>query len=386
MNGILQIIIEVFGVILPIFIVIGVGFLIRKKGFLKEDHIPVLNKLTYNLGLSTLVFIEISQSKFSDIFNAGSIKVIYSSYFSYIFIIFCFIYFSKINKRLKGAIIVSSFRNNMAFIGMPIAIYALGSLAAAKAAIVIVTVLPLNVILTFIFLQFIDSGTHQQQKMAVVPGDGIYLKQQNRFIEDTDRDIRISDSKGTIISRNNENNTGYSRGIGSGGNHNTHLPDTGNRVWGYIRLILKSIFTDPVIIATAAGLLVSYFNLKLPQPINNVFDIFSNIAVPLALLSIGASFKFSRIKKSLNYLILINILKLIIFPAVNLFFCFYVFDISQLDRTVICLMFATPVAVATFIQSVKFETDHDFISSSIVTTTIVSALTLAVWLFVLKLI
>jgi predicted permease len=314
-----KIILEVIGVTLPIFAVVAIGFFIRRKGFIKAEHVPVLNKLTYNLGLSALVFRVISGSKFSDIVDVSLLKVVYSTYFLFILIIFLSFYFTRLNGGLKGAIIVSSYRNNMAFIGMPVLLYAFGSLAAAKAGIVIAALLPLNIISTALFLQFIKAGSGGSAKISALS-------------------------------------------------------------------ILRAIFTDPVIIATAAGLLISYFNIRIPGPIDNLFEILASIAVPLALLSIGASFKFSHIKENVKFLSILNVLKLIVFPGIALLFGLYVFNIAEFDRNIICILFATPVAVATYIQAARYKTDHDFISSAIITTTIVSALTLSVWLFILKLI
>ena len=322
-SGFGQIILEVIGVTLPIFAVVAIGFFIRRRDFIKAEHVPVLNKLTYNLGLSALVFRVIAGSRFSDIVDVSLLKVVYSSYFLFILIIFLSFYFTRLNGGLKGAIIVSSYRNNMAFIGMPVLLYASGSLAAAKAGIVIAALLPLNIISTALFLQFIRVGGNKS----------------------SDNQIKIP-----ALS------------------------------------ILKAIFTDPVIIAVIAGLFISYFNIGLPGPVDNLFEILASIAVPLALLSIGASFKFSHIKENVRLLSVLNILKLVVFPGIALLFGLYVFRISEFDRNIICILFATPVAVATYIQAARYKTDHDFISSAIITTTIVSALTLSVWLFVLKLI
>ena len=108
------------------------------------------------------------------------------------------------------------------------------------------------------------------------------------------------------------------------------------------------------------------------------------MAVPLALISIGASFKFSHVKNNLKYLALISVSKLVVFPLIAMFFCFYVFKLSSLDASVIVILFGTPIAVATYMQSAKYDTDRDFISSAIITSTIASAVTLSAWLFIVK--
>jgi malate permease and related proteins len=312
-------ILEVLGVTLPIFAVIAVGFLIKKKGIIKDQHIPFLNKLTYNFGLSSLVFLNITENKLKEIFDVNILKVIFPTYFLFLVIVFLSFYFLKIKNKTKSAIIVSTFRSNMAFIGMPVLLYAYGSLATAKASIVIACLLPLNILFTAFFLKILN----------------------------------IQDNKD------------YKTGI---------------------KKLIIEIITDPVLIAVATGLIISYFSYEIPAPIFKFFEILSGIAVPLALISIGASFKFSHIKSNTKYLSLISFGKLILIPLLSLVFSIFVFKVGNLDRDIICLLCAMPLAVATFIQSERYNSDTDFVSSALITTTLISAVTITAWLFVLKLI
>jgi predicted permease len=341
MNPFFNIILEVAGTTLPIFAVVAIGFFIKKRGLISEKHVPVLNRLTYNFGLSALVFIGITDNKFSDIFDVRLLKVLFPAYFIYIALVFVAFYFTKINIRTKSAIMVSSYRNNMAFIGMPILLYSFGNLASAKASIVIAILLPLNIIMTAVFYQVFKVSLN------------------------TAPDGRNAASSGPNAASAN----GQKSRIRSGFN---------------VKRLLREIFLDPVIIAVLAGLLISYFNFQLPVPVKNIFSILSDMAVPLALISIGASFKFSHVKNNLKYLALISFSKLIVFPLIAMFFCFYVFKLGSLDASVIVILFGTPIAVATYMQSAKYDTDHDFISSAIITSTIASAVTLSVWLFIVK--
>ena len=68
------------GVTLPIFAVVAVGFFIKKKGIIKDQHVPLLNKLTYNFGLSSLVFLNIAENKLKEIFDVNILKVIFPTY------------------------------------------------------------------------------------------------------------------------------------------------------------------------------------------------------------------------------------------------------------------------------------------------------------------
>jgi predicted permease len=55
MNPFFSIILEVAGTTLPIFAVVAIGFFIKKRRLISEEYVPVLNRLTYNFGLSALV-------------------------------------------------------------------------------------------------------------------------------------------------------------------------------------------------------------------------------------------------------------------------------------------------------------------------------------------
>lgn len=319
MNNFLKIFLEVIGVTLPIFAVIAVGFFIKKKGIIEDQHVPLLNKLTYNFGLSSLVFLNIAENKLKEIFDVNILKVIFPTYFLFLIIVFLSFYFLKIKNKTKGAAIVSTYRSNMAFIGMPVLLYAYGSLATAKASIVIACLLPLNILVTAFFLRL------------------------------------------------------------------SNIQDSKDRKTGIKKLVIE-IITDPVIIAVIAGLIISYFSYEIPAPIFKFFEILSGIAVPLALISIGASFKFSHIKSNIKYLSLVSFGKLILMPLLSLVFSIFIFKVGKLDRDIICLLFAMPLAVATFIQSEKYNSDTDFVSSALITTTLISAVTITAWLFILRLI
>jgi malate permease and related proteins len=319
MNNFLKIFFEVAGVTLPIFAVIIVGFFIKKKGIIKEQHVPLLNKLTYNFGLSSLVFLNITENKLKEIFDVNILKVIFPTYFLFLIIVFLSFYFLKIKNKTKSAIIVSTYRSNMAYIGMPVLLYAYGSLATAKASIVIACLLPLNIIFTTLFLKLLN------------------------------------------------------------------IQDIKDRKTGIKKLVIE-IIIDPVLIAVIAGLIISYFSYEIPAPIFKFFEILEGLAVPLALISIGASFKFSHIKSNIKYLSLISFGKLILMPVLSLVFSIFIFKVGKLDRDIMCILCAMPLAVATFIQSEKYNSDTDFVSSALITTTLVSAVTITAWLFILRLI
>jgi hypothetical protein len=316
MNFYLKTFLDVISVTVPIFSIIAIGYLFRRRGVIKEPAVPALNKIAYYLGLTTLIFTSIVKYDLKEIFNVAIVKTIYTTFAIFIVVIFLSIYFLKINNRTKGAMAVSSFRCNMAFIGIPIIISAFGDIAAAKTAIIIAFMTPVNVIFAIIFFK--------------VMGEDKNKKSYGRFLLD--------------------------------------------------------FIKDPILIASLLGIMVSYFRVAIPGSIMNLLNILAGLAVPLALLTIGASFRLSHVRKNLKLLIPAAVLKLIVEPAIAFFIGLYVFKTGALDTSIMVILFAMPLAVAAYIMGKEYGSDSDFLSSSLIISTVSSAFTLTLWLFIMKIV
>jgi predicted permease len=159
--------------------------------------------------------------------------------------------------------------------------------------------------------------------------------------------------------------------------------DGGRKNYG--RFLLDFI-RDPILLASILGILFSYFRIIIPGPIMNLLNILAGLAVPLALVTIGASFRFSHIKKNLKLLIPASVLKLVVEPAIAFFIGRYLFKIGALNICITVILFAMPLAVAAYIMGKKYGSDSDFLSSSLIISTVSSAFTLTLWLFIMKIV
>ncbi|MCL5771171.1 MAG: AEC family transporter [Actinobacteria bacterium] len=314
MNFYIKTFLEVISVTIPIFSVIAIGYLFKNKGIIRETAVPALNKIAYYLGLTALVFTSIVKYNLKEIFNIGIVKTLYVTFAIFIVIVFLIVYFLKINKKTKGAFAISAFRCNMAFIGIPIIVSAFGEVAAAKTAIIIGFMTPVNIIFAIIFLKVLGGET-------------------------------------------GKNNYGK---------------------------LLIDFIKDPLLIASILAIIISYFKIVIPKPVMDLLNILAGLAVPLALLTIGASFKLSHLKKNLKLLAPASFLKLIIEPAIAFFIGRYLFNISAVDISITVILFAMPLAVAAYIMGKEYDSDSDFISSSLIISTVSSAFTLTLWLFFMK--
>jgi predicted permease len=315
MNFYLKTFVSVIGVTIPIFVIIAIGYLFRRRNIISERSVPTLNKIAYYLGLTTLIFTSIVKYDLKEIFNIGIIKTLYTTFAIFIVIVFLSVYFLKIKKRTKGAIAISSFRCNMAFVGIPIIISAFGDVAGAKTSIIIGFMTPVNIIFAIIFLKVLGA-------------------------------------------------------------------DEGDKK-GYGKMFL-SFLKDPLLIAAIAGILISYFEIRLPNPLLELLNMLAGLAIPLALVTIGSSFKFSHIKKNIKFITLATVLKLVIEPMIAFFIGRYVYGIDAVDISITVILFGMPLAVAAYIMGQEYDSDSDFISSALIFSTVTSAFTITLWLFFLK--
>ena len=124
-------------VIVPIFIVVAVGYLLRY--FLKPDDrsIGILNKLLFYVGLSCLVFCNIYDADLKSLFNPR--LIVFCMVFVCIEVLLLFIVVPRLVKERKsvGAIIQAAFRSNFLLLGYPLAINMYGQAGAQPVALML---------------------------------------------------------------------------------------------------------------------------------------------------------------------------------------------------------------------------------------------------------
>ena len=147
------------------------------------------------------------------------------------------------------------------------------------------------------------------------------------------------------------------------------------------RDILYRILVNPVILSALAGILFSSSGLKLPLIINRSLDILSGLALPMALILIGASLSFKLIRLKLTRIFSSSFLKLIVLPGLG-FILYRMFDINLKDYLPALILLASPTATITYIMAGEMNGDTDFAVVALSTCTMLSAITFSVWLHI----
>lgn len=162
---------------------------------------------------------------------------------------------------------------------------------------------------------------------------------------------------------------------------NLHSGIKRKRLKLFIR-ILKSIFFNPIIISALVGISFSFFGLKLPNFLNRFLEIVSSMALPMALLIIGASLSLSLMSKSLSWLFSSSALKLLLLPGVGIVILHNA-GVEPFSIEVAAILLGVPTATVSVIMSGEMEGDVKFASSAVTLSTLLSAFSLCFWTYLI---
>ncbi|MBI2419370.1 MAG: AEC family transporter [Ignavibacteriales bacterium] len=149
------------------------------------------------------------------------------------------------------------------------------------------------------------------------------------------------------------------------------------------RGLLKEIYTNPLIIALLMGVLFSLLKIPLPDMVFRSAGYLSSMAMPLALIGIGASLAGSNIRHLPSGAFLAATLKVCIFPlilTVIAFFCGYKGD----DLMVLFILFSSPTAIVSYIMADAMGSDSYMAGAIILISTILSIGSISIGLIILK--
>lgn len=150
-----------------------------------------------------------------------------------------------------------------------------------------------------------------------------------------------------------------------------------------VKKILKGIVKNPLIIASALGILCLVAGVPLPQAVEKTVSDLGKVATPLGLVSLGGFFKFSDTKRFLKQLVIIVTGRLILCPAAFLPI-FIKMGFRDVELMALATMMGAPIAVSSFIMAQQQGADADLAGQSVAFTTLFSVFTMFLIIFGLK--
>lgn len=140
------------------------------------------------------------------------------------------------------------------------------------------------------------------------------------------------------------------------------------------------VLRNPFLIASVAGILVGVSGLSVPVLVMRPLEMLAEAAIPIALLSIGATMKWSALAKLDAFSGILNATKLLALPAIVLIFA----KVSGLDGPLVptLMVFAAlPTASAAHVLASAFGADRERVATIIAQSTLLSGITLPFWIY-----
>ncbi|MDR1595146.1 MAG: AEC family transporter [Prevotellaceae bacterium] len=149
-------------------------------------------------------------------------------------------------------------------------------------------------------------------------------------------------------------------------------------------LIIKNIFQNPLILACVAGFVAGTINLRFPAFVESPMNEIAKIATPLALMVMGGLFRFKGLMNNFMTVFVATLAKLVIIPLAAMI-VFVWMGFRDIELAALLCLYATPTAVASFIMAENMGCDGEISAHIVVLTTALSAITIFLFIFALKL-
>ena len=146
---------------------------------------------------------------------------------------------------------------------------------------------------------------------------------------------------------------------------------------------VKHVVLNPLVISTLIGMLLSVLDLRMPRPVAAYLGILADALTPCALFAIGLGLSIDGLRANLGRASLLSAVKLLIMPLIV-----YGLSVSlRLDplytiAAVICA--AVPTAKTVYILAGEYHCEEMMVASTVSMTTLVSVISLVVWLYALS--
>ncbi len=140
----------------PIFLIVVVGWVLRKIGIIHEDFIKQSIKFVFNVTLPVLIFLKLATVDFIAIFDSSIIVLVYGCMFIIFFLgwLFAKIFITK--GKGRGVFIQGGFRPNNVIIGLALIMNIFGEDAVSRTVMILIFLIPLDYMLSVVALTISD--------------------------------------------------------------------------------------------------------------------------------------------------------------------------------------------------------------------------------------
>jgi malonate transporter and related proteins len=148
-----------------------------------------------------------------------------------------------------------------------------------------------------------------------------------------------------------------------------------------VKVLLKAVISNPLILGCAAGLVFSRFHLSFPIFIDNTFQLMTSVTMPLALISIGGSLTLTGLKHHTKISLIASLLKILVLPTIG-FFLLTSFSVTGIPFKAGMIFFALPTSTSIYVLSAQMNSDTQLASAAIMLSTLFSFISLSIALLI----
>lgn len=303
--------------ILPIFLLVIAGALLKKYDKIDDKFTETADWLVFHVALPLVLFLEVASCSLSDDFDVRqAVFLLISVTAAFVIVTLLAMAFIKDTGK-RGAFVQGVCRSNFALLGVPLAVNMFGEAGGRAIAFATPIVIPMfNAYSVIILSIFSGSEKHKIDGKAV-------------------------------------------------------------------RGILQNIVTNPLIIGIVLGLPFMLLDISLPTAVNKTLTYLSNLATPLAMISLGAGFKLESLRGRVGYAVLGALSKTVILPAIAVTAA-VLCGMRGPSLGVVLICFGAPTAVSSYIMAKNMDNDHALAAQILLLSTMLCVLTIFIGIFILK--
>ena len=147
--------------------------------------------------------------------------------------------------------------------------------------------------------------------------------------------------------------------------------------------LLRGVATNPILMGIIFGTVYALLPFTLPQMVTKTMSSLASLTTPLSLLSIGASFEGTKAIQKLGPTVAAAFIKTVGLAAVFLP-CAVALGFRDEELVALLIMLGSPTTPSAYVMSKNMGHEGVLTSSCIALTTLLSALTLTGWIFLLR--
>lgn len=315
--------------VMPIISMVLIGYLAKRLGIIKREIAGGMNKLVFRLLLPIMLFLNVYRIEgFSDIGISYILYVLAVELVLFAIGVAAAIAVTKDPKK-RGVINQVAFRSNYALVGIPLATSLFGDAGGMVATVLSVALIPMINVLAVISLT------------SYTDGEGAKFNVKR---------VLIGIIKNPLI-----------QSIALGG----------------VALLIRLLFVK---------LNISFRLSDISWLYDGVLNKLSSVATPLALIALGADFEFSRIGEMKKEILTGVMLRCVLSPLIGLGIALALGAFEGAHFAAFVAAFAPPLAVSSVPMTESMGSDHKLAGQLVVWTTLTSALTLFLTVYILRVI